>query len=99
MPSPMCRFILLLITICLCCLSWGCQGISLGPQVRTEYVVMHPGRPIQVLENTSVKGRVLDGSGDAVQQDVGGWVTMPPDHWDAVKRALERNNASEPPRH
>lgn len=51
---------------------------------------MHPGRPMQVLENTKVKGRVLDGSGDAVEQDIGGWIMQPPDHWEAVKRNLER---------
>ncbi|MCY3019528.1 MAG: hypothetical protein NTW87_10940 [Planctomycetota bacterium] len=45
---------------------------------------------MQVLENTTVKGRVLDGSGDAVEQDIGGWVVMPSDHWEAVKRNLEK---------
>ena len=45
---------------------------------------------MQVLENTKVEGRVLDGSGDTVQQDIGGWVVMPSDHWEAVKRNLEK---------
>jgi len=44
---------------------------------------------MQILENKAVRGRVLDGGGDAVEQDIGGWITMPPDHWDAVKRKLE----------
>lgn len=67
----------------------GC-GLSLGPQTHTEYVIPHAGRPMQVLENSSLKGRVLDGTGDAVQQDVGGWVFMPLDHWESVKKALEK---------
>jgi len=80
--------------------SAGC-GLSIGPQVETRYVLIHTGKPLEVLENRTVKGRVLDGTGAAVTQDVGGWVMMPPDHWDAVKRALERAQgaapATEPP--
>lgn len=68
----------------------GCTGLTLGPQVRTEYTIVHVGKPLQVLESSKVKGRVLDGTGDAVDQDIGGWVVMPPDHWDAVKRTLEK---------
>jgi flagellar biosynthesis/type III secretory pathway ATPase len=75
--------------ILLSCVLSGCSGVSLGPQVRTEYVVLHAGRPLQVLENKTLKGRVLDGTGDAVDQDVGGWVAMPMDHWEAVKRNLK----------
>jgi hypothetical protein len=67
----------------------GCD-VTLGPKTKTEYVLVHTGRPLEVLENANVKGRVLDGSGAAVQQDVGGWVMMPPDHWDAVKKQLEK---------
>lgn len=67
----------------------GCSGLSLGPQVRTDYVMIHQGRPLKVLQTVTVTGRVLDGTGDTVQQQVGGWVMMPPDHWDAVKTDLE----------
>jgi len=80
---------LMLLMMMLCCAISGCSGISLGPQVKTEYVVLHAGRPMQLLENANVKGRVLDGSGDAVQQDIGGWIAMPNDHWESVKRNLE----------
>jgi hypothetical protein len=73
----------------ICCASLGC-GLTLGPQIQTTYVILHPGRPMQVLENKMLKGRVLDGSGDAVEQDVGGWVMMPFSHFEAVKRNLER---------
>ncbi len=71
----------------------GCTGVTLGPQVRTEYTIVHVGKPLQVLESSTVKGRVLDGSGDAVNQDVGGWIMMPPDHWEVVKRNLEKGAA------
>lgn len=72
-------------------LSSGCNGgLTLGPQVRTEYTIVHVGKPMQVLESATVTGRVLDGSGDAVKQDVGGWVFMPLDHWEVVKRSLEK---------
>jgi len=85
------RLSLIVLTMTLCCAISGCSGISLGPQVKTEYVVLHAGRPLQLLENATVKGRVLDGSGDAVEQDVGGWIAMPNDHWESVKRKLEGN--------
>jgi len=35
---------------------------SVGPQIKTEYVILHPGRPMQVLGNATVKGRAIDGS-------------------------------------
>ena len=80
---------LLLAVTMLCSARSGCSGVSLGPQVKTEYIILHPGRPMQVLENVKAKSRLLDGSGDAVEQDVGGWCAMPGDHWEAVKRNLE----------
>ena len=73
---------LLLLLLC------GC-GLTLGPTVKTEYVIVHPGKPLEVLENATVKGKVLDGTADPVRQDIGGWVVMPQDHWNAVKRRLE----------
>jgi len=52
--------------------------------------MVHPGKPMEVLENKTVNGRVMDGSGDAVEQDVGGWVLMPVSHWEAIKRQLDK---------
>ncbi len=72
-----------------CFATSGC-GLTLGPKVGTEYVILHPGLPMQVLENSKMKGRTLDGTGDAVQQEVGGWIMMPPSHWEAIKRNLEK---------
>ena len=70
------------------CASSGCDGITLGPKVKTEYVVVHPGRPLQILQNKKVTGRVLDGSGAAVDQDIGGWVAMPNEHWEMILRSI-----------
>jgi len=84
------RCLFLLIATSACLTNLGCTGVTLGPQVRTEYVIQHAGQPMKVLENKKVKGRVMNGTGDAVEQDIGGWVMMPEDHWDAVKRGLEK---------
>ena len=84
------RRYLCLVAMMLCCAGLGCSGISMGPQVRTEYVILHPGRPMQVLENTKIRGRVIDGSGDAVEQEIGGWVVMPNSHFEAMKRSFEQ---------
>lgn len=45
---------------------------------------------MQALENTTVKGRLIDGSGKAVEQDVGGWIFMPPSHWELIKKEVEK---------
>lgn len=80
---------LCLVAMLLCLPNLAC-GLAIGPQTKTEYLILHPGRPMQVLENGKVKGRVVDGTGEAVEQDMGGWVAMPSDHWEAVKRGLEQ---------
>jgi len=56
--------------------------------------VIKPGLPVELLENRSLRCRILnDNEGDMVTQDVGGWIAMPPEHWDAVKREVERLRA------
>jgi hypothetical protein len=72
-----------------CLMSAGC-GVRIGPQVEERYVIVHPGKPLTVLENTRVKGRAMDQTGGAVEQDIGGWKAMPPDHWEAIERRLEK---------
>ena len=57
--------------------------------VKTVYTIMEPGRPGMILENVKVQFRQLASDGQSVQQDVGGWVAMPPAHWNEVKAALE----------
>jgi len=71
----------------LLCLT-GC-GLTLGPVTETRYVLIKPGVPVVILENKVIKCRVLvDADGGVVKQDVGGWVAMPPSHWEQVKADL-----------
>lgn len=41
------------------------------------------------MEQVTVKGERLDGGGIATH-DVGGWVMMPPDHWDLISAEFKR---------
>jgi hypothetical protein len=72
----------------ICLLTSACD-LTLGPKVKTIYVVVSPGKPLLVLSpGAVVKGRVLDDStGDAVSQDIGGWVAMPVKHYNALAKA------------
>ena len=90
------QVLFLLAAMTTCCGSWGC-GLTVGPQTKVEYVIVQPGQPVRILENTVAKSRLLRFEGDPmhagdppVQQDVGGWVAMPEEHWKAVQRALEK---------
>ena len=69
-------------------LSAGCD-LTLGPKTKTVYTIVYPGKPLEILEQVKVKARVIDGAGDPITQDIGGWICLPPEHWEAVKRALE----------
>jgi hypothetical protein len=67
----------------------GCD-VTLGPKTRQVYTIVHPGKPLQIVKNQVVTARVLDGGTDApVLQDVGGWIVMPIEHFDALKRAAK----------
>lgn len=75
-----------LLAFCAC----GCD-LTFGPKVETRYVIVQPGLPVEILENRSLRCRAMkDEGGAAVVQDVGGWVAMPPKHWEAVKSEVER---------
>lgn len=80
----------LLLLVPILSVTLGCTGLTLGPQVRTEYVISHAGKPVQILENKDLVVRTLDGQGSPVVKDVGGWVAMPLDHWQALKTVLEK---------
>ena len=60
----------------------GC-GLSLGPQVKTEMVIVRLGNPLEVLENVTVKCRRV-GDGSVGEQDIGGWYCMPKDHFERL---------------
>lgn len=68
----------------------GCGGVTLGPRVEIRYVIVKPGQPIRILENKTVRGERLDGEPGSAPIDIGGWIAMPPEHWDAVKERLEK---------
>jgi hypothetical protein len=85
------HWILVLTMSCLLSLVSGCD-LTLGPKVKTMYVLIQAGRPVEILEKSSLKVRILSTGNekvDPVVQDVGGWVAMPPEHWAAVERALK----------
>jgi hypothetical protein len=81
-----------LLSLTLCC--WmslalsGC-GLSLGPQVKTQVVIVKPGDPLRIIENRKVKGQTLKTEA-ATEQDIGGWIAMPEEHFQALKRAVEQ---------
>lgn len=77
----------------LCCLA-SCE-ISLGPRQATEYVIARPGHPGTVVENVKVK-LMADGASQPVEQDIGGWIVMPKEHFDALMRAVERSSHAQP---
>lgn len=70
----------------------GCSGFALGPTIERKTIIVKAGTAIEVVSQTTVDARLLSdtGAGDVFEQDVGGWVMMHPDHWDAVKREIKR---------
>lgn len=73
----------------ICSMNSAC---TIGPQVKTEFVIVRTGRPLEILENVTVRARRLEDE-TVARQDIGGWVCMPRDHWEAVRRALEKKSA------
>lgn len=63
----------------------GCDGPTIGPRVETKTVIVYPGQPLQILSNVKVTGRRL-ADDDQVVQDIGGWVAMPREHFEALAR-------------
>ncbi len=66
----------------------GC-ALNLGPQTKTQVVIVKPGDPLTVTKNVIVEGQTLKTEA-MTKQDIGGWITMPREHFDAMKRALEK---------
>lgn len=72
------------------CILGGCD-LTLGPKVEIRYVIVKPGLPGEILESKKVRCRILkDTEGAAVVQDIGGWIAMPPEHWETLKKELNR---------
>lgn len=74
------------------CGTSGCSGLTLGPTIERRAIIVHPGVGIEILDNVTVEARAIreDGPTDTFEQDIGGWIAMPPDHWDTVKREIKR---------
>ena len=67
-------------------------GLTLGPTVQREFILVKPGQPIRILSNAKVRGQRLDDEAIVDGQAIGGWVAMPAEHWDIVKQQLERSH-------
>lgn len=76
--------------IWVCSLLAGCSGLTLGPTVERQVIVVRAGTAIEVLDSVEVEARVLTEEGAVFQQNIGGWIAMHPDHWEAVKREITR---------
>jgi hypothetical protein len=70
--------------------SSGCTiVVQQGKDVIVEkYIIMHSGIPIEVLENTEVQGKALNNSSGCSTWDIGGWIAMPPEHWNDLNEVI-----------
>jgi hypothetical protein len=75
--------LLLVVAAATLCLGSGC---TLGPIVKTEHVIVRPGNPMIVTENVEVTGQFVETKTDT-KQDIGGWIAMPREHFEALKGA------------
>lgn len=66
-------------------------GCTIGPITKHEFIIVRTGNPIEVLQNVKVRGRRLGDDGLATI-DIGGWVAMPREHFEALKRAAEKKD-------
>ena len=68
----------------------GC-GLTIGPVVENKAIIVKPGVPIEILEGKKIKCHVMtekDGEINVFKQDVGGWIAIPPEHWESLKKEL-----------
>jgi hypothetical protein len=69
-----------------------CPG-CLSAKRETVIVMVNPGKPGLVAQK--VKARIKIGDNDSVEQEIGGWVVMPPEHWERIKEKLKEENKEE----
>ena len=70
---------------------WGC---TIGPRTATNYVLIHPGDPILILEDRAyVQGRPLYGADNLEPTDwnVSGWVAMPQDSYQYLRKLATKD--------
>lgn len=79
------------LAILICSLLAGCS-LTIGPKVENKHIIVNAGVPIECLQQVTVKCHVLKDSGETniIEQDVGGWIMMPPDHWKSIKSEIQR---------
>lgn len=68
----------------------SCRAVQIGPTIEQNYIFVHPGRPVKIAENKQVQV-LYEGQKEPVLLDVGGWYTMPPEHWAEVQKAVRKN--------
>lgn len=85
-------------------LSWACSSIvaavllccascdlTLGPKIERRAIIIASGVPVEIIESRKLECHALNETEvNPFQQDVGGWIAMPPDHWKTVKSEIER---------
>ena len=72
-----------------CFATLGCD-ITVGPKTKTKIVMVKPGLPIRIVQNAKVLGKPLRADDiEPIRIDVGGWVCMPEEHWQALKRSID----------
>ena len=76
------------------CLMLLTLSSCLGPRVKTETIVVHPGVPVQVLDQTKPRCALLDQANQGKQGvvDITGWIAMAPEDflaWVAEYRRME----------
>jgi hypothetical protein len=75
----------------------GC-GLTIGPVVERKVLVVKAGQPVRVLENVTVKAERLADGERLGEVDIGGWIAMPPEHFDELIRLLTVPEWPEQPR-
>lgn len=97
-PTSLCRLTVLALTVGAASVIGGCNGgLTLGPTVERSVVLLKAGQPVQILENRTVKARPLSGPEQVVRVDIGGWVAMPPEHFDELMALLPDKKPTLPP--
>lgn len=85
--------VILASSIFICGLTTSGCDLTFGPVTKTKMVIVQSGSGVEILKNVVVPVRVMgaqeNGSYDKMQQDIGGWIAMHPDHWASVKRTIE----------
>jgi hypothetical protein len=79
---------LLVLMATLALTSYGC---FMTPRDKETVVLVKDGQPGVVSENVRVKVKFSDAGGTQLrEQDIGGWVVMPKEHFDALMTKLKK---------